>query len=51
MDLCRRKGLDPSEAQAFDPEAYKQRQYDKLAKGVREGLDMEFVYKILERKV
>ena len=50
-DLCRRKGLDPSEAQAFDPEAYKQRQYDKLAKGVREGLDMEFVYRVLERKV
>ena len=50
-DLCRRKGLDPSEAQTFDPEAYKQRQYDKLAKGVREGLDMEFVYRVLERKV
>ena len=50
-DLCRRKGLDPSEAQAFDPEAYKKRQYDKLAKGVREGLDMEFVYRVLERKV
>ena len=50
-DLCRRKGLDPSKAQSFDPETYKQQQYDKLAKGVREGLDMEFVYQILERKV
>ena len=31
--------------------AYKERQYDKLAAAVREGLDMELVYKILNREV
>ena len=49
-DLCRKKGLDPSAIQSFDPEKYKQQQYDALAQGVREGLDMDFVYRVLERK-
>jgi adenosylcobyric acid synthase len=31
--------------------AYKEQQYDKLADAVREGLDMELVYKILNREV
>ena len=50
-DLCRKKGLDPSAVQSFDPEAYKQQQYDALAQGVRDGLNMDFVYRVLERKV
>ena len=50
-DLCRKKGLDPSAVQSFDPEAYRQQQYDALAQGVRDGLNMDFVYRVLERKV
>ena len=50
--LCERKGIDPVSAQSFDPEAYKQQQYDLLADTVRRNMDMELVYRImgLERK-
>lgn len=45
--LCRRKGISPDMLLQSDMETYKQRQYDKLADAVRQGLDMEFVYSIL----
>ena len=48
--LCRKKGLNPSILGAFDPVAYREEQYDKLAQVVREGLDMELVYRILDRR-
>ena len=48
--LCRKKGLSPSILGAFDPAAYREEQYDKLAQVVREGLDMELVYRILDRR-
>ena len=48
--LCRKKGLSPSILGAFDPVAYREEQYDKLAQVVREGLDMELVYRILDRR-
>ena len=41
--LCRKKGLDPARLGSFDPKAYKEAQYDKLADAVRSGLDMELV--------
>lgn len=50
-DLCRRKGLDPSESERFDLDAYKQKQYDILADAVRRGLNMDLVYKVLNRQV
>ena len=50
-DLAARKGIDPGTLTAFDPERYKQEQYDKLADAVRGGLDMDFVYKVLNREV
>ena len=50
-DLCRRKGLDVCELDVFDPEKYKQQQYDLLAEGIRQGLDMDFVYRVLRREV
>ncbi len=46
--LYEKKGLDISEVQAFDMEAYKERQYDILADGIRQGMDMDAVYRILE---
>lgn len=50
-DLCRRKGLDTETVDSFDPEAYKQKQYDLLAQGIRQGLNMDFVYRVLNREV
>ena len=51
MALCVQKGIDLSALGTFDRNAYKEQQYDKLADAVREGLDMELVYKILNREV
>ena len=50
-DLAARKGINPGTLTVFDPERYKQEQYDKLADAVRGGLDMDFVYKVLNREV
>ena len=50
-DLADRKGIDPGTLTVFDPERYKQEQYDKLADAVRGGLDMDFVYRVLNREV
>ena len=50
-DLAARKGIDPGTLTVFDPERYTQEQYDKLADAVRGGLDMDFVYKVLNREV
>lgn len=41
------KGLDASAVQAFDIEAYKQQQYDLLADGVRNALDLDLIYNCL----
>ena len=48
--LCRQRGISVQTLESDDPAAYKQRQYDTLAKAVREGLDMELVYRILNRE-
>ncbi len=48
--LCRKRGLSLQTLESDDPAAYKQRQYDILAQAVREGLDMELVYRILNRE-
>ena len=45
------KGLDASEIKAFDIAAYKEEQYDKLADALRQSLDMEKIYKILDEGV
>ena len=49
--LCLRRGVDFAALGAFDASAYKERQYDLLADGVRGSLDMDLIYQILERKV
>ena len=48
--LLREKGLEGSAA-AVDWQEYAQQQYDKLADGVRGALDMNAIYRILERGV
>ena len=49
--LCGQKGIGYGALGTFDVKAYKEQQYDKLADAVREGMDMELVYKILKREV
>ncbi len=47
--LMREKGMDPEAVKALDITAYKQQQYDILADGLRRSLDMDEVYRIVER--
>ena len=49
--VCARKGLTFSALETYDAAGYKQRQYDLLADAVRQGMDMELVYRILNRQV
>ena len=49
--LMERKGISDADVQTFDAEAYKQQQYDLLADAVRQALDMDTVYRILNREV
>ena len=46
--LYRKKGLDPSQVTTVDLEEHKQREYDKLAQAMRQSLDMDQIYRILE---
>ena len=47
--LFEAKGLDASAVQAVDMKAYKEEQYDKLAQAMRDNMDMELVYRIIEQ--
>lgn len=49
--ICDEKGIDFTALGSFDMRQYKEQQYDRLAEGVRAGLDMDFVYRIIDRKV
>lgn len=49
--ICKQKGIDFGKLSAFDMQEYKERQYDMLADTVREGLDMDFIYRIINREV
>ena len=49
--ICARKGLDFAALGTFDLQEYKERQYDLLADAVRGGLDMDLVYRIINREV
>ena len=49
--ICTQKGLDFAALGTFDLNAYKERQYDLLADAVRSGMDMDLVYRILNREV
>lgn len=43
-----KKGMDLGEENTMDFHEYKEKQYDLLAQGLREALDMEAIYRILE---
>lgn len=49
--LMEAKGLDASNIKAVDINTYKEEQYDKLAKEMRENLDMDLIYKIVNEGV
>ncbi len=46
-ELCRRKGIDPAGAALIPMEEYRQQQFDALADGVRDALDMDAVYRAM----
>jgi len=45
--LCRIRGIDADEISTFDYGAYKESQFDLLADGIRNNLDMPLIYRIL----
>ena len=49
--ICSEKGIDFDALETFDVAQYKQRQYDLLADAVRSGLDMDLVYRVLNREL
>lgn len=49
--ILKEKGIDTAKEMVMDRKAYKEKQYDVLAQGVRQNMDMEFVYKIIEKGV
>ena len=49
--LCEKKGVDPAELGTFDRAKYKEQQYDLLAEHMRANLDMDLVYRILNKEV
>ncbi len=46
-----KKGLRLTEGAVLSQEAFRERQYDLLAAAVRQNLDMEAVYRILEEGI
>lgn len=49
--LCKQKGIEYRPTGAKDLAEFQDAEYNKLAKAVREALDMELIYKILEEGV
>ena len=45
--LAEKKGLDGAALKGTDFREYKEKQYQALAKGLRESLDMEAIYRML----
>ena len=46
--LCEKKGVAFDASAGFDTDAYREQQFDRLAKEVRAALDMELIYRIIE---
>jgi adenosylcobyric acid synthase len=46
--LCWIRGIDADEISTFDYKAYKECQFDLLADGIRNNLDMPLIYRILD---
>ena len=46
--ILKKKGYDPDQIQVIDWKAHKEEQYDRLADIIRNSLDMEAIYKIIQ---
>lgn len=46
--LCERKGISPGDAAPLFYRAYQETQYDRLAEGVRQSVNLPEIYRILE---
>ncbi len=51
ISLFQAKGLDYAQVQSVDIQAYKEQQYDLLAEGLRQNLDLEMVYRIVDQGI
>ena len=49
--IGREKGIDTAQMTGVDYQTFKESQYDILAAGLREHLDMDKIYQILEQGV
>lgn len=49
--LCSEKGINIGEIYNIDNDALREKEYDRLADMVRENIDMDMIYKILNREV
>jgi adenosylcobyric acid synthase len=49
--LYKEKGLNYEEVSGLDVHTYKEQQYDLLARGIRENIDMKRIFEIIERGV
>ena len=49
--LCDKKGIDSTKIKSIDMAELKEREYDRLADMVRESLDMDLIYKIINKEV
>ena len=47
--ILKKKGYDPERIRVTDWKTHKEEQYDRLADIIRSSLDMEAVYKIIEK--
>ena len=48
--LCSRKGIDMTGYRPESHSDYKEKQYDKLAEGVRQALDIDKIYEIMDKR-
>lgn len=49
--ILKNKGLDEEAVSGLDVKAYKENQYDLLAEGIRNNMDMDLIYQILNEGV
>ena len=49
--VCVTKGIDSTKIKSIDMAELKEREYDRLADMVRESLDMDLIYKIINKEV
>ena len=49
--LCKVKGISIGDIKPISQQEYRENQYDLLAQGVRENVEMDKIYEILERGI